>query len=108
LTENIPSVSDDEFEETVLSSPLPVIVDFWAVWCGPCQMMNPTMEHLAENYKEKMKVVKMNVDENMKTPSRYGIMSIPTLLFFKGGELLETMIGVQPQDKVMEAILKHL
>jgi len=108
LAENISSVSDDSFEEEVLKTKLPVLVDFWAVWCAPCQVIVPTLEDLIQKYKEKVKIVKLNVDENMKTPSKYGITSIPTLLLFKDGELKETLIGVQPQDKIEEVIGKHL
>ena len=108
MAENISSVSDDSFEEEVLKTKLPVLVDFWAVWCAPCQVIVPTLEDLIQKYKEKVKIVKLNVDENMKTPSKYGITSIPTLLLFKDGELKETLIGVQPQDKIEEVIGKHL
>jgi thioredoxin 1 len=108
LSEDIFNVSDDTFEEEVLKAELPVVVDFWAVWCGPCQMVAPTVEYLAQNYKDKLKVAKMNVDENMNVPAKYGIMSIPALLLFKGGEVVETIIGALPQDKIVDAIAKHL
>ena len=108
MAENITSVSDDMFEEEVLKSELPVLVDFWAVWCAPCQMVVPSLEYLAETHKEKLKVMKMNVDENPKVPSQYGVMSIPTLLLFKGGELKETIVGALPKEKIEEAISKHL
>jgi thioredoxin 1 len=105
---DIPSVTDDNFDEEVLKSPLPVLIDFWAAWCVPCRMIAPTVEQLAESHKEKLKVAKMNVDENMKTPGKYGIRGIPTLLLFKGGELKETMVGVQSKDKIIEIVSKHL
>jgi thioredoxin 1 len=108
LSEEILSVTDSTFEEEVLKAELPVLVDFWAVWCGPCQMIAPTVDHLAQNYKDRLKVTKMNVDENMNVPAKYGIMSIPALLLFKGGELVETVIGALPQDKIVDAIKKHL
>jgi thioredoxin 1 len=108
LSEDIFNVTDDTFEEEVLKAELPVVVDFWAVWCGPCQMIAPTVEYLAQNYKDKLKVAKMNVDENMNVPAKYGIMSIPALLLFKGGEVVETVIGALPQDKIVDAIAKHL
>jgi len=108
LTEGILNVSDDNFEEEVLKSELPALVDFWAVWCAPCQIIVPTLEYLTENYKDKLKIFKLNVDENMKTSSKYGVMSIPTLLLFKGGELKETIIGALPQDKIIDIISKHL
>ena len=108
MSENITSVTDMNFEEEVLNSELPVLVDFWAVWCGPCQMIAPTVEYLAENYEEKIKVVKMNVDESMSTPAKYGIMSIPALLLFKNGDVVETIVGALPQDKIVDMLSKHL
>ncbi len=108
MAEDILDISDDTFEEEVLKSELPVLVDFWAVWCAPCQMIVPTLEHLAQNYKEKLKVFKINIDENMKTPAKFGIRSIPTLLLFSGGELKETIVGALPQNKIIDAISKHL
>jgi thioredoxin 1 len=108
LGEEIVNVSDDTFEEEVLQNELPVLVDFWAVWCAPCQMVVPTLEYLTQSYKDKLKVVKLNVDENMKISAQYGITSIPALLLFKGGELKETVIGAQPQDKIVDVISKHL
>ena len=108
MSENITSVTDANFEEEVLKSELPVLVDFWAVWCGPCQMIAPTVDYLAANYQEKMKVVKMNVDESMSTPAKYGIMSIPALPLFKGGDVVETIVGALPQDKIIDLLSKHL
>ncbi|MBN1222618.1 MAG: thioredoxin [Candidatus Aminicenantes bacterium] len=108
MSEDIISVSDANFEEEVVKSELPVLVDFWAVWCGPCHMIAPTVDYLAEHYKEKLKVVKMNVDENMKTPAKYGIMSIPALLLFKDGDVKETIVGALPQDKIVDKIAKSL
>lgn len=101
-------VSDSNFEEEVLQSSLPVLVDFWAEWCVPCRMIAPTVENIARTYGEKLRVAKMNVDENMKTPAKYGIRGIPTLLLFKDGELLETIVGVQPAEKIVELLNKHL
>jgi len=108
LVEEISSVADDTFEEEVLKAELPVLVDFWADWCAPCHAVVPVLENLIQKYQERMKIMKLNVDENMKTPSKYGITSIPTLLFFKEGELKETFIGVHPQNKIEEVIDKHL
>lgn len=108
MAEDITSVSDDTFEEEVLKSELPVLVDFWAVWCAPCQMVVPSLEYLAETYKDKLKVKKMNVDESPKIPSQYGVMSIPTLLLFKDGELKETIVGALPKEKIEESVSKHL
>ena len=108
MGDDIVSVSDDTFEEEVLQDELPVLVDFWAVWCAPCQMIVPTLEFLKQNYKDRLKVVKLNVDENMKISAQYGITSIPSLLLFKEGELKETVVGAQPQDKIVDVISKHL
>ena len=108
MAEDIMNVSDDTFEEEVLKSELPVLVDFWAVWCAPCQMIVPTLEHLAQNYKEKLKVFKINIDENMKISAKFGIRSIPTLLLFSGGELKETIVGALPQNKIIDVISKHI
>lgn len=108
MSEKIASVTDGNFEEEVLKSELPVLVDFWAVWCGPCHMVAPTVEYMAENYKEKLRVAKMNVDENVSTPAKYGIMSIPALLLFKGGDVVETIVGALPQDKIVDMLVKHL
>jgi thioredoxin 1 len=108
LAEAILDVTDDTFEEEVLKSDLPVLVDFWAVWCAPCQMIVPALEHIAQSYKEKLKLLKLNVDENMKTSAKFGVRSIPTLLLFKGGELKETIVGALPQNKIIDAISKHL
>ena len=108
MAEDILNVTDENFEEEVLKNDLPVLVDFWAVWCAPCLAIVPTLDHLSQNYKDKLKIVKLNVDEQMKTASTYGVRSIPTLLLFKGGELKETIVGALPQDKILEILSKHL
>jgi len=108
LAEEIYSVSDDTFEEEVLKAGILVLVDFWADWCPPCYIVVPSLTNLAQKYRDKMKVLKMNVDENKQTPSRYGITSLPSLLLFKGGELKETLVGALPQDTIEEAMAKHL
>jgi thioredoxin 1 len=108
LPEDFTHISDGTFEEEVLKSELPVLVDFWATWCAPCQMVVPSLEYLAQNYKDKIKIRKLNVDENPKITSRYRVMSIPTLLFFKDGELKETIVGALPREKIVEVISKHL
>jgi thioredoxin 1 len=107
VADNILEITDASFEDDVLKSPLPVLVDFWAVWCVPCKMIAPLVEEIAVEYKDKLKVGKVNVDESPKTPVRYGIRGIPTLLFFKGGELKETMVGALPKDKIVATINKH-
>ena len=104
----IKNVTDANFAEEVIGSELPVLVDFWAVWCGPCRMVAPFVEQIAQEYSEKLKVAKLNVDENQGIPAKYGIMSIPTLLLFKGGELKETIVGALPKAKIVDAVSKHL
>ena len=108
MADNIEHVTDKNFEETVLKAENAVLVDFWAVWCGPCNMVVPTIEYLAQTYQEQLKVVKLNVDENMQTASKYGVMSIPTLLLFKGGEVKETIIGALPKNAIEKKVKKHL
>ncbi len=108
MSEDILNVTDGDFEEEVLKAATPVLVDFWAAWCVPCRMIAPTVEAIAQSHKDKLKVAKMNVDENMKTPSKYGIRGIPTLMLFKAGDLKESIVGVQPKDKIVEIISKHL
>ena len=108
LTENIVHVTDEDFENIVVKSNIPVLVDFWAVWCGPCRMIAPAVENLANQYKDRLRVVKLNVDENRSVSSQYGIMSIPTLLLFKDGEVKETIVGALPQPKIEEKIKAYL
>jgi thioredoxin 1 len=98
--------TDQNFEEEVLKNDKPVLVDFWAVWCGPCQMMGPIIEELAEEVKEKYKVGKMNVDENRETAAKFGIMSIPTLIIFKNGEAVKQLVGVQAKESLKEELEK--
>jgi thioredoxin 1 len=107
MAENILDVTDVNFDDEVLKSPLPALVDFWAVWCVPCRMIAPSVEKIAAEYKDKLKVCKMDVDQNPKVPSRYGIRGIPTLLLFQDGELKETIVGAIPKDKIVAAISKH-
>lgn len=99
------TITKDNFEQEVLQSELPVLVDFWAVWCGPCQMLAPTIAELAEEYEGKVKVGKVNVDEQPELAMKYGIMSIPTLILFKGGEVAAQTMGVQPKEAI-EQMLK--
>lgn len=108
MTDEIGIVTDNIFEQKVIQADLPVIVDFWAAWCAPCLMISPELVKLARKLPEKIKIFKMNVDENPEIPVKFGIMSIPTLLFFKQGELKETIIGVQSMEKIYSTIEKHL
>lgn len=96
-------ISDATFDQEVLKSNIPVLVDFWAEWCQPCKMVSPIVQEIAELYKGKLKVSKMNVDENPQIPGTLGIMSIPTLIFFKGGKPQKTLVGVQPKDAFLRA-----
>ncbi len=100
--------TDQNFEEEVLKSESPVVVDFWAPWCGPCRIVSPVIEELAKEYEGKVKVGKINVDENPHTQSHYGIMSIPSILMFKKGQPIKTMIGAQGKENYKKAIEEML
>ena len=97
-------VSDASFEEDVLKSDGPVVVDFWAEWCGPCKMIGPSLEEISEELGDKVKVVKLNIDDNPSTPSKYGVRGIPTLMVFKDGEVKSTQVGANPKGKIAEWI----
>lgn len=97
-------VSDDTFEQEVLKSDTPVIVDFWAEWCGPCKQIAPALEEIAQEMGGKVKIAKINVDENPSTPGKYGIRAIPTLMLFKNGEVASTQTGAQPKGKLVDWI----
>ncbi len=99
-------VTDQTFESDVLKSEKPVLVDFWAVWCGPCQVQGPIVEEVAESIGTKAKVLKLNVDENPKYPQQYGIMSIPTLMIFQGGVAVKQFIGVQSKETLLSELAK--
>jgi thioredoxin 1 len=101
-------ISDSVFEEEVLESEKPVLIDFWAEWCGPCHMIAPYVKEIASEQDETLKVVKLDIDENPVTPGRYGIMSIPTLMLFKNGEAVARITGAMPKDRIMAQILPHL
>jgi len=94
------NISDSNFEQEVLQSDIPVIVDFWAEWCGPCKALTPIVEELGEDYAGKVKIVKMDVDANPQTPMKYSIRNIPTLLFFKNGEKVDKQVGLVPKKKL--------
>jgi thioredoxin 1 len=97
-------VSDDTFETEVLGADGPVLVDFWAEWCGPCKQIGPSLEEISEEMGEKITVAKINIDDNPMTPSKYGVRGIPTLMLFKGGEVAATKVGALPKGKLVEWI----
>ena len=101
-------VTDETFDAEVMNSDIPAMVDFWAEWCGPCRMVGPVVEELAKEYKGKIKITKLNVDENRQTPTRFGIRNIPTLILFKGGEQAHTIIGAQSKSSIEEELKKLL
>jgi thioredoxin 1 len=104
MSDKIIHVKDAEFDETVLKSDIPVLVDFWAPWCGPCHMIAPAMEELAGEYEGRVKVSKINVDENPQTAAKYGIRSIPTVLVFKEGKVLDQVIGAVSKDELVKKL----
>ncbi len=97
-------VSDDTFDDEVLKSSTPVVVDFWAEWCGPCKQISPALEEIASELDGKVKIAKINIDENPSTPGKYGIRAIPTLILFKDGEVSSTQMGAHPKGKLMDWI----
>jgi len=101
-------LTDQNFNEEVLKSEIPVVVDFWAEWCMPCRMVGPIIEELAKEYEGKVKVGKMNVDENSQVPGNFGIMSIPSILIFKNGQPIKTIVGAQPKENFKKEIDKVL
>lgn len=109
MAENIVNTTDATFESEVLNSDVPVLVDFWATWCGPCKALAPHVESLATDYDGRVKVVKMDIDNNPQTPARYGIRSIPTLLVFKGGEVVDQMVGNPgSKSKLADLVERHV
>jgi thioredoxin 1 len=103
---DVKEIGDGDFKREVLESAQPVLVDFWATWCAPCRAIAPYVEELATQYKGSLKVAKMNIDDNQDTPQQYGIRSIPTLLVFKGGKVVEQIVGAVPKAKLEAAVTK--
>ena len=101
-------IKDNEFESEVINSKLPVLIDFWAEWCGPCRMLAPILDQLSEEMGAKIKIIKMNIDENPETPSKFGVRGIPTMLLFKEGKQIATKVGVQPKNVLQEWINSSL
>lgn len=101
-------LEDATFESEVLKSDTPVLVDFWATWCGPCKAIAPAVDELARDYKGKLKVAKLDIDHHQQVPQRLGIRSIPTLLVFKGGRVVDTIVGAVPKSTLVTAVTKHL
>lgn len=100
MSDNIVYLTDDTFEAEVVNAEKPVLVDYWADWCGPCKMIAPILDEIAEEYKDKVKIAKLNIDENPSTPPKYGIRGIPTLMLFKGGNVEATKVGAVSKSQL--------
>ena len=107
-SEKIQTLTDSNFDQSITTSSKPVLVDFWADWCGPCRRLAPTVDELARDYDGRVVVAKMNVDENPATPMRFSIRGIPTLLLFKGGQIVEQIVGLADKDTLKKMIEKHV
>jgi len=107
-TNKISHITDGTFEEEVLKNDVPVLADFWAEWCGPCKTIAPVLEEIAQEYDGRLKVAKIDVDENPATPVRFGIQGIPTMILFKDGEPVERLVGAMPKDQLLSHIRPHL
>ena len=108
MSNNIINTTDANFDQDVLQADLPVLVDFWATWCGPCKAIAPTLETLSAEYEGKVKIVKVDVDSNPQTASQFGIRNIPTLFVFKDGEKVDSITGLQPKAELVKVLDKHL
>lgn len=108
MSEQIKNVTDDSFESEVLGSDKPVLVDYWAEWCGPCKMIAPVLEEVADEYAAQLEVAKLNIDDNPNTPPKFGIRGIPTLMMFRGGEVVATKVGALSKTQLIEFIQGNL
>ena len=108
MSENVQTFTDSNFDETVIKAGGPVLVDFWAEWCGPCKRLAPTIDALAAEYAGRVTIGKLNVDENPNTAFKFQIRGIPALLLFKGGQVVESVVGLTPKDELKKVIEKHL
>jgi thioredoxin 1 len=106
MAKNVVDINDGNFEEEVLKSDTPALIDFWATWCAPCKAIAPVLEEMAETYNGKLKVTKMNVDESPSVPGKYGIRGIPTLILFKDGKIVDRLVGAVPKYQIEELIDK--
>jgi thioredoxin 1 len=102
------TITDESFETDVIMADKPVLVDFWAAWCGPCMMIAPILEEIASEYTDQVTIAKMDVDVNPATPGKFGVQGIPTLLLFKGGEAVERIMGYMPKDRLLSKLTPHL
>ncbi len=105
-SEHLLTVTDQDFEQEILKSDVPALVDFWAAWCGPCRTVGPVVEELAGEYVGKIKVAKLNVDDNKQTPTKYGVRGIPTLMLFKDGQVVDQIVGAVPKTRIKEILDK--
>ena len=108
MSEHIHHVTDDSFDPEVLQSATPVLVDYWAEWCGPCKMIAPILDEVAKEYSGKLKVAKLNIDDNQATPPKYGIRGIPTLMLFKNGEVAATKVGALPKSQLQDWLEQNI
>ena len=107
MATNTTPITDSSFEKDVLQANVPVLVDFWAEWCGPCRALGPKLEEIAGELQGKVRIVKLNVDENPEVPSKYGVRGIPTMILFKGGQEIDQIVGNHPKENIMALLQKH-